>query len=147
MNNQRKEDLKEAMDVHVLWHALCKYLRRWYFTLCYGIKFDLTPSKRQYRDVAFDKVVGYRAMKRLDQFSKKHPGMISVGCDDNTHSGSSIYLIPHEAKNDYMGTTLLFVPQVSSDRNVLFFYPYELDNLICELQKLQKRQRSKKKNR
>jgi hypothetical protein len=46
-----------------------------------------------------------------------------------------------------MGTTLLFVPQVSSDRNVLFFYPYELDNLICELQKLQKRQRSKKKNR
>lgn len=140
MNDQ----LKEAMDVHELWHALCRYLRRWYFTSCYGIKNDLAPSKKKYREVAFDKLVGYRTMKRLDQFSKKHPGMISVGCDDNSFSSSTIYLIPHESKNDYMGTTLLFVPQVSSDRNVLFLYPYELDNLICELQKLQKKQRSKK---
>ena len=82
-------------------------------------------------------------MRKIEKFIKKNPDIIEVRCDDDVHAGSSLYLIPHENKKEYWGTTVLFVPQCTPDKNTFFLYPEHLDNLIKELQEIQKRQELK----
>lgn len=137
--------IKEAGSVHVLWHGLCDYLKRWYHTKHHGHKKDFTPSKRWYRLVDFTKVANYRAAQRILNFTKRNPEVVDVRCDDNTFSGSHIFLVPHCSKKDFMGTTMIFVPQNAREQNVMFLYPCHLDNLIKELQKMQKLEKKRRK--
>ena len=139
--NDIEKTIAEVNITHKIWHSLHSYLKKWYYRKVPGIKNDFTSSKRLYREVDFKEVVGYRAMQRMRKFVARNPQVIEISCDDDHHSSSAIYLIPHESKQNYMGTTMFFVPQNSPDSNLAFLYPNNLDKLIKELQKLQRRHR------
>jgi hypothetical protein len=144
MSKEFEQMMKEVDSIHKVWHALTKHLAKWYYALNLGWKNDLTPSKRKYKEVDFSKVKGYQAMKRMDLFIRAHPEIIEVSCDDHHFSSSSLYLIPHETKKKFMGTSVLYISQNAPEQNVFFLYPSHLDGLIEELQKIQKRERKKR---
>ena len=106
----------------------------------------LIHTKRKYKDFDITQMKGYKAITRIEKFIKKNKQIIPVMCDDSGHATSYFYLIPHKTKKEYWGTTALFVPQCSSEQNVFFLYPENLDELIKELQKLQKTEKKLNKN-
>jgi hypothetical protein len=151
---------RESMETHKLWHGLCEYLRKFYFTkerpLLWGkVKkrkddelptkefLDSCKSKREIKVLDFKQVKGYDAMTRIGKFADKNPGIVEVRTDDDWFAGSSVFLIPHENEKKFMGTTVMVVPQCSPDGNLFFLYPHHLDNLIKELQKIQQKEKEK----
>lgn len=108
------------MNTHDLFHALQKYLKKWYHND--KKEFDVTQ------------LTGYRAMCRMENFIKKHPEIVEVHVDDASFASSSLYLIPHKG----MGVTVWFIPQCTSEQNEFFLYPHHLDNLINELKKMKR---------
>jgi len=79
---------------------------------------------------------GYELLKPLSEWAKRKKGVIDIHTDDAWFSGSSVYLIPHEDKYDYMGTTMLSVPQHSGPPAEMFLYPYHAEELLKALKKV-----------
>ena len=129
------------IDVHHLWWKLCNYMKKWYYTKERVFLFKTKKmGKRTYKFPDLSKAIGYDAICRMDKFVKKNPDVIDVRCDDSVHAGSDLYLIPHENKDEYWGTTVLFIPQCTNVQNEFFLYPNHLNKLIEELKKIQQRQ-------
>lgn len=74
------------------------------------------------------------------KWAKKYPDQIHiVGCDDSYHSSSELILFEHKSNEQYIGVTVLFVPQCSGESPIEFFlYPNASKNLIKTLQAIQK---------
>lgn len=141
------KEKKKYGDIHALWHSFCDYMKKWYYDMApnWTIKGDdLVQTEREYKHFNINKVVGYKSISKIERFISKNPAIARVVCDDSAHCGSRIYLIPHENKREYWGTTVLFIPQCTKEQNNFFLYPNHLNNLIKELQKIQKRQKTKK---
>ena len=66
-------------------------------------------------------------------------GAATVVVDDSSHSTSTLVLIPHANDERYMGTSVIFVPQCSSERDNFFLYPRALDELIDALTKIREK--------
>ena len=130
-------------DVHKTWHSFCDHMKRWYYVLYYGWKKDLTRSKRKYKEFDSQQMVGYKAMCRLATYAKGKPDILINGCDDSHHMGSNIALIIHDCEDRFMGTTMILLPQNGRDINQVFLYPHHLDQLIKNLQRIQKREKNK----
>jgi len=139
----------EIINVHKLWHSFCDYMKRWYYILRPRATFgrqEIRETKRKYKYINLSNVVGYKAMGRVDKFASKHTDMISLRCDDSYFCSSRLYLIPHETNDRFMGTTVFYIPQCTGEQNQFFLYPDDLDDLIVELKKIQKREKEKKKS-
>jgi len=160
MNEEEMKEMdNESMNLHKVWHGLCDHLKRYYYTkerlLLWGKvkklkegehtkeKYEACKSKKEIKVLDFKQVKGYDAMSAIRKYVDKHPEIVECHTDDDWHTNSAIFLIPHETDKKYMGTTVLNVPQCSSDNNLFFLYPSDLDNLIKELQKIQARQMEK----
>jgi len=145
-NKSFQQVIKECQAVHKVWYDFIDHFKKCYYRMAQKGIFKnkkVVLSKRKYKEFDINKMVGYDAMTMMDKFVSANKSIIPVRCDDSTHSGSSLYLIPHESRKDYMGTTVLFIPQCTKEQNNFFLYPDHLDKLIKELQKIQKRTKKK----
>lgn len=87
---------------------------------------------------------GWDLMQAMRKFAKGHPEIQHAGVDDSSFSGSDIWLIPHyiDSKKfgrEYMGTTLLYIPQCSGEAPIeMFMYPAHLEGVLKALKAAQK---------
>jgi hypothetical protein len=83
---------------------------------------------------------GFDLMCALDKFVAKNKEIIDCGVDDDYHTSSNLYLIPHEDDYQLWGVTCLYVPQCTGEKPIRFFlYPGHLKGLIEGLQEMAKR--------
>ena len=121
INRKNRESERKIASIHAVFH---KFQRRFSDNSLTGYRWS-----------------GYELMRRVDKYIDKNPEILSVGVDDSYHSGSSVYLIPHESEKEYWGTTALYVPQCSGEAPIEFFmYPGHLDGMLAALKALKKRQ-------
>lgn len=153
MTKRESEQLdKRIAELHNVFYKFTDYIGKKYHKTeqyCSSVR-KLKNGKHKYyyknHEVAdFDSVIGYEAMELISNIIKKLPSIKEVRVDDDVHANSRLYLIPHETKTEYWGTTVMFVPQCTKTQNMFFLYPENLDNLISELKQIQKRQKADKK--
>ena len=145
----KKKKTKNDIDwdcggIHKLWHAFSDHMTKKFYQL--GTRAiwknnNIAQTKRKYRQWDARKIIGWDAICHANKFTKEHSDIITVRCDDSYHAGSDIFLIPHEGKKEYWGTTVMFIPQCCDEQGVFFLYPEHLDDLVDALLKLQKKQR------
>ena len=136
-----------TMALHKVWHKFTDELAKKYnkdVRFCVDTK-RLKNGKLKYfykngKELDFTKLVGYDVMCEVRKYIKKNPQIKMVAVDDEHHSGSQLLLIPHERKDYFMGTTMMFIPQCTSTQNTFFLYPNAVDELIEELKEIQKKQ-------
>jgi hypothetical protein len=136
---------RHQLSIHAIWHD---FQRRFYRTkFGRGWKKSkngtLVRTKREY--LVPDSYAptherfrwyGYDLMQRIEKWAAQFPHDVRVvGCDDSYHSGSDLVLIEHRTRDQYMGTTVVYLPQCSGDPPAQFFlYPGHRDDLVCALQ-------------
>ena len=94
----------------------------------------------------FEKYVGYELMKRVRSWAVKHPSVKLVVVDDSFFTSSLLVLIPHENEYDYMGTTVVFIPQNGVPVE-FFLYERHLQNLQLALKAISKLHLKKRKKK
>ena len=84
---------------------------------------------------------GFELAKRIEKWAKKWPNDIKiVRCDDAYHAGSDLVLIEHKAPVNYMGTTVLYIPQCTGEQPIEFFlYPCHREELVKALNHIGKK--------
>jgi len=93
-----------------------------YNIICKGKRKKNLSRYRLYRDGW--KFSGYEMMRQVEKFAKKHPEVVICHCDDSYHAGSMVAFIPHRAKEEYWGTTVVSIPQCTGEPPLeMFFYP------------------------
>lgn len=109
-----------SKDVHLIYHRFVKRFMK------DGDKFKLT---------------GYSLMCAVEKWAAQYPGQVTVvGCDDSVHASSNLILIEHASEVDYMGTTVLYIPQCTGEEPIEFFlYPGHRKELIKVLRSLGKK--------
>lgn len=82
--------------------------------------------------------------KKIERYAKRHPGqVIPLMCDDTYHATSDLVLVTHEIQDDWMGVTVMMIPQCDGRPPAEFFlYPGHVNALLQELRKIQKRTRT-----
>jgi hypothetical protein len=123
----RKREHKEIGDVHKCYH---EFLRRF----C------------EKDDDAVFKYKGYDLMQRVERWAKRWSHDVQlVHCDDDYHAGSLLVLIQHQQPHDYMGCTVVFIPQCTGEAPIRFFlYNDDRDSLIKALDVVRKQARVKR---
>jgi len=79
------------------------------------------------------KLVGFELMEAIEKWAKGRPDVRIVGCDDGMFSGSMLVLVEHCTDDSYMGTSLVYVPQLSGPPSVAFLYPGHRRDLVAAL--------------
>ena len=117
----------KSRNVHFVWHRFCKYFE--------DSKSDEFPPPYKWK--------GYALMCKIRKFVKKYPQDIRIlRCDDDYHAGSILVTILHRSKYDFMGTTVIFVPQCTGESPIRFFlYPGHDTDMIKELTRITKIQK------
>ena len=65
------------------------------------------------------------------------PPIETVHVDDDWHTSSEVYIIPHCSDWQWMGVTVEYVPQCTGEQPIRFFlYPHALDKMIEALQRM-----------
>lgn len=61
----------------------------------------------------------------VERFAKRYPNDVwLVRCDDAHHASSDLILVDHKTRDQYMGTTVVYVPQCTGEKPIQFFlYP------------------------
>ena len=99
--NPKPED-----DLHHVWDLFLQKIK----------KFDKNGKYQGWKHT------GWNLIEEAEKFAKKHPEHVRVvPCDDETHSSSALILIEHKCKNRYLGTSVVFVPQIANHDPVKFF--------------------------
>ena len=138
-----------SMRLHKVWHKFTDMLEdndrytkpAQVFSHFKTFKNGKTKTITRYgRELDFTKLVGYELMCEVRKYMQKNKEIQMVAVDDDHHAGSQLLLIPHERKDYFMGTTVMFIPQCTSTQNTFFLYTDALDELIKKLQEIQKRQ-------
>ncbi len=83
---------------------------------------------------------GYDLMTRIRRWAKKHPkDVICLGCDDDYHASSDIFLILHRVKRRLWGTSVVVVTQCDGIPPKKFFlYPGHAHGLAVALRTLER---------
>ena len=106
---------KEIDELHHPWHQFIKTFR----------------SNNEW------KYSGWEAMQKMERFMKRFPQVVEVGVDDDYFASSSLYFIPHSTKTDYMGTSVVYIPQCTGEDPIAFFlYEGHAKNLADVLKTL-----------
>jgi hypothetical protein len=92
---------KRDDNVHLVWHDFEK-------------RFFTPDGKWKY--------IGYTLMCKIKNWAKKFPTEVQiVSCDDSLFAGSILCLIEHRARTNYMGTSVIYVPQYTGEVATRFF--------------------------
>lgn len=125
--NETKEEmhkhLARAEAIHKTWWKLVKFLES--------------------HDRNINELAGYEDIVLMDKFCKDHPDVIKVHVDDAHHCNSYCYLVPHESDDDYMGTTVLFIPQCCGVINRFFLYPNDHRQMYHAMLELERKFKEK----
>ena len=140
MDKEVKGIFKHAGKLHKLSESFFKHLQKKYYKLEHKINLNWQSSKRKYRTYDGTKVYGHGAMQHIEKFVNKHPGIKIAWCDDDVHATSRLVFIPHRTNKDWMGVTVLFVPQCTNIQNKFFLYPEHVNDLIKTLREIKKEQ-------
>lgn len=88
---------------------------------------------------------GYRwtgcdLMGRVEEWAEKYPNDVRVvGVDDDSYSSSCLVLIEHKTDREYMGTTVVYIPQCTGENPIRFFlYGHHRQHLATTLQQISK---------
>jgi hypothetical protein len=75
-------------------------------------------------------------MTRVDKWAEKYPKDVKLcHCDDDYFSNAELVLIEHKSQAQYMGTTVVYIPQCTGEQPIQFFlYPDDRRQLIKTLQ-------------
>ena len=116
-----------ADDVHHVWHELQLALPDGWADEC------SQEGKIQIMDV-------------IEEFATKYPDQVLIsGCDDTYFSTSQLVLVTHEARDAFMGTTVLLITQCDEQPPAQFFlYPGHADGMADALGIIQARANAKK---
>lgn len=133
---------KKDTDVHYVYHKfLNKFMttkRGKFYTMKIKNKKGQIVKKRfqSYKDEF--KFIGYKLMIEAEKFAKLYPDYVQVvRCDDDWHAGSSLIIIQHKNKKDYMGTTIQYIPQCTGEQPIRFFlYDSHRTSLIKALKNI-----------
>lgn len=107
---------EEAKNIHAVYRAFCK-------------RFQNKENKWKFN--------GFKFIKQVHKYVETHPEIKIVNCDDAVFASSLLVLIPHSTKKDYMGTTVLFIPQCTGEEATqMFLYPDHEKNLVASLTKM-----------
>lgn len=90
--------------------------------------------KRFYRGGGHDwRWTGWDLMKRIAKWAEGKPEVTLVRVDDDHHMNSDLVIIDNRAKEEYHGTTVVFIPQTGFPPSVFFLYPRARHALITAL--------------
>lgn len=108
---------KKATDAHYVWHKFSKEF--------YAEKLGWE------RD---------RLLDNAEKWARKYPEHIRVvHVDDSMYSSSILILIEHKTKEEYHGTTVMFVPQCGGEAPaVMFLYPEHCLHLMAALKEIKR---------
>lgn len=106
---------KECEAIHHLWHKFYKLFIN--------------------EDGSY-KYWGWEFIQKVEKFAEKNTDVEIAGCDDSYFSSSVIVCVPHKGNQSYMGTTVVFIPQMSGPPCEIFLYPGHRINLIEVLKKM-----------
>jgi len=108
-----------AEDVHRVWH---EFHRRFFDEIkegefeMDGKKFPLTRHEWKW--------TGYALMQRISKWADKHPNDVFIhGVDDNSFMSSDMVYILHRSQTEWMGVSVVFVPQNGETPHSAFLYP------------------------
>jgi hypothetical protein len=122
LERTKKED-QRLKDIHALGWAFHKAFYRYKKVRMPLREARLYKSEYQLSHDGW-KYSGYKMMKQIEKFAKKHPDVILLSCDDSYNAGSMIVLIPHRSKEEYWGTTVVSIPQCTGEPPLeMFLYP------------------------
>lgn len=84
---------------------------------------------------------GWNLIQAMERFAKRNPKDVQqVGIDDSHFASSDLFLIDHKVPREYMGTTVLYVPQCTGEKPISFFlYPRHCNALVKALKKIQRK--------
>jgi len=134
-----REEMKRARKTHGIWYDFCDHMKKWYFIRRPTVHFrrgKVINGKRSFKEFSSTKMIGFRAMCRVDAYAEKHPEIKVITVDDAFHAGSSVVLVPHPK----MGITVIYIPQCATDDlNQFFMYPHCSATMIEEIAKMKKK--------
>lgn len=83
---------------------------------------------------------GYALMTRVERWARQYPDDARiVNVDDDAFAGSHLVLVEHRARDRYMGTTAVFIPQCTGEPPARFFlYPHHLFSLARALRAIRR---------
>jgi hypothetical protein len=86
------------------------------------------------------KMKGYDLITSVSKWAKKWPKDVRlVGIDDSYFCSSDLLLVEHQTVDDYMGTSVVVLPQCTGEEPIEFFlYPGHLKSLLGALTAIQK---------
>lgn len=114
-------------NVHRFWHPFAKWLNG----LC-------------------ERKSSYDVMQAIEGYAKRKPesGIMITDVDDDAFASSNLVIMPHQSDYEYMGASVIFVPQCTGEKPIKFFmYPSHVDGLMRVLKKLQKLAKKKRKKK
>jgi len=107
-------------NVHRVWHAFQDYFIR---RVPEGEPFEFCGKMMRHEREEW-KWRGYELMCRINKWADKHPNDVFIhGCDDSHFMGSDMVYILHRSQTEWMGVTVLFVPQNGDEPKHAFYYP------------------------
>jgi hypothetical protein len=94
------------------------------------------------------KHTGYELIERTEEWAEKWGEEVRiVSCDDNHFMSSIILLVEHRTETNYMGTTMLCIPQVGGQPIKLFLYPGHRNEFQRALRNIEARTEVVKRNK
>lgn len=122
---ENAEMWRRSSEIHKTWHALT---RKFY-----------DQAKREWL------LEPYELMCAIEKWAKRRPEIKIVGVDDSHFASSSLVLVPHALDDEYMGTTVLYIPQCSGEKPIEFFmYPSHRSQLLTALSEMEREHGLKK---
>jgi len=82
--------------------------------------------------------IGFELMEKVKKWAKKYKKHVEiVHCDDDLFASSDLVIIQNSWRKDYFGTTVVYIPQCTTELPIKFFlYPHHQRNLIKALKKI-----------
>lgn len=83
---------------------------------------------------------GYALMTRVERWARQYPDDVRIASvDDDAFAGSYLVLVEHRARDQYMGTTAVLIPQCTGEPPARFFlYPHHLFGLARALRAIRR---------
>lgn len=109
-------------------HEMFARLRTFIMTDVHGVWHEFVS---QVRDSGLD---GYDLMCRAEEFRETHPDWVSIASvDDDHHMSSSLVFVRHGTAENYMGVSVVYVPQRGGGCHEFFLYPGHAESVLASL--------------
>lgn len=120
----------DGRDVHTIWHDFTKKFQ----------SDNVDSGCNQWKYTGYD--MQQRVERWARRWNQKYPGEVQlVHCDDAVHASSDLLLIEHRSADDYMGISVVFIPQCTDHPMVFFLYPSNRMDLLTALKALSPKRR------